>query len=151
MSHKTFMRYLTWSVAGISILMLTTASAWGTGYLRTDPRTFFEVMWQTHFGNPCIGVQTVTNSGAQLTYMQPGAPAEANYLQVGDRIVAVNGKRVEDSDDLSRLIRLSHPGEVIGIKVRRGDFLGIRDTLSWGIRLGYYKGETCVLFPLASR
>ena len=146
MSPKTFLKYLLWSVSGMGIIM-TTVSAWGTGYLRTDPRTFFEVMWQTQFGDPCIGVQTVTNSGAQLTYVQPGSPAEVRFLRVDDRIVVINGKRVENSNDFIRLVRLSHPGDIIGVEVRRGDFLGLRDTVSGGIRLGYYKGETCVPFP----
>ncbi|MCB9745439.1 MAG: PDZ domain-containing protein [Alphaproteobacteria bacterium] len=67
-----------------------------------------------------IGV--VPGEGAIVTEVLPGSPAEG-ALQVGDEIVAVDGQEV--GGDALRLRRLAAgaPGEVIALRVRRGDDL----------------------------
>ena len=146
-THRTSLGYLAWFLFLAVFTFVSTLAVYGIGYLRTDLPTFWTMVRQRHFGDPCIGVQTTTDNVARLVYIQPGSPAKASHFQVGDRIVVLNGRRVRDIDDLTTFIGFEHPGEVVGIEVRRSGFLGIRETLSWGVRLGYYEGETCIPFP----
>ncbi|HET6380648.1 MAG TPA: trypsin-like peptidase domain-containing protein [candidate division Zixibacteria bacterium] len=50
----------------------------------------------------------------------PGSPAEAAGLRAGDVIVAVNGSRVDASDDLAEHILAYRPGDEITLRVLRG-------------------------------
>ena len=58
-------------------------------------------------------------SGAIISRVQAGSPAEDAGLQAGDVIVAVDGMKVDDSRDLRNIIGLVRVGEEIGVEVRR--------------------------------
>jgi S1-C subfamily serine protease len=51
----------------------------------------------------------------------PGSPAEAAGLQDGDVIVAVDGERVDEDHDLSSHLLPHMPGDVITLRVLRGN------------------------------
>jgi serine protease DegQ len=65
-----------------------------------------------------VGAKT----GAIVSSVEPGTPAESAGLMAGDVIVAVNNETVEGSADLRRKIGLRRPGEVVEIAfVRDGE------------------------------
>ena len=57
---------------------------------------------------------------AEVSSVTSGSPAAAAGLQVGDRVVAVNGRHATAFDSVSRLIRSSHGGKVTLIVLRDG-------------------------------
>jgi serine protease Do len=73
--------------------------------------------------------------GALVASVVPGEPADEAGMQQGDVIVQVEGKDIENAQDLLRTIAGKKPGEKIGITVwRKGETekftveLGARDT-----------------------
>lgn len=62
----------------------------------------------------------VRRIGARIESVDPEAPA-ADALEPGDVIVAVNGRRVRAPGDLRRLVTKRRPGEVVRLRVVRGD------------------------------
>jgi S1-C subfamily serine protease len=64
-----------------------------------------------HFGG--------VNAGVIVTESAAGGPAEKAGLRLGDVIIAVNGKPVEDFEDLSKLVGAALPGATVEITFRR--------------------------------
>jgi S1-C subfamily serine protease len=64
--------------------------------------------------------------GAQVGQVVAGSPADKAGLRVGDRIVALGGEPIRDSDDLSASVNSRQPGEKVPLVVERG---GQRRTL----------------------
>ena len=60
-----------------------------------------------------------TRSGALVSRVESGSPAETAGIQAGDVIVAADGTKVESSRDLRNFIGLVRVGERIGIDVLR--------------------------------
>jgi len=58
-------------------------------------------------------------SGALVAQIQPGTPAAKAGLQVGDAILAVDGRKVKDSRDLARLVAAYEPGTKVNLSVVR--------------------------------
>ncbi len=58
--------------------------------------------------------------GAVVANVTPGSPAEKGGMQAGDVIVAVNGRKVNESRALPHLVAKIKPGSVARIKVIRG-------------------------------
>lgn len=70
-------------------------------------------------------------SGAIVSSVEPGTPAEAAGLAAGDVIVAVNGETVEGSADLRQRIGLRRPGEEVEIAfVRDSDTQSVEIALA---------------------
>ena len=65
-----------------------------------------------------VGVSTGT--GAYVTSVGAGTPAEAAGLRAGDVITAVGGDRVTSSDALGSAIRKHRPGDLVEVKWQRG-------------------------------
>jgi len=80
-----------------------------------------------------IGIQPVTKELAQsfkldsthgvvVVQVEPGSPAEKAGLQVGDVILAYNGKAIEEGNMLPRLVGGTKPGEQAKLEVwRKGE------------------------------
>jgi serine protease Do len=60
------------------------------------------------------------SSGALVTVVRPGSPAEKAGLEPGDVIRAVNGTPIEDSSDLPPVIGAMAPGTTAKLSILRG-------------------------------
>ena len=71
-----------------------------------------------------LGVETgpadQSGSGAQVTSVVPGGPADRSGLRVGDVIKSVGGQRVNDPSQLSTLVSGKNPGDQVPVVVDRG-------------------------------
>jgi S1-C subfamily serine protease len=61
-----------------------------------------------------------TGTGAYVTSVSPGTPAESAGLLAGDLITGVNGDKVTSSDELGTAIRRNKPGDRVEIRWQRG-------------------------------
>lgn len=60
--------------------------------------------------------------GVTLTSILPGLPAEKAGLKAGDRVIEMDGKKLENQEGLRKVIRSKKPGDDLKIKiVREGD------------------------------
>jgi putative serine protease PepD len=59
-------------------------------------------------------------TGAALTQIVPGGPAERAGLQAGDVVLDIDGKQIREFSDISRAVNSHQPGDQIDVKVRRG-------------------------------
>ena len=69
-------------------------------------------------------------AGAVIAQIAPGSPAAAAGLQVGDVVVAVNGKSVSNASSLRSAVGLTPPGQEIDLEILRN---GASRTLSVAI------------------
>jgi len=78
---------------------------------------------RTHFG-------ASAEAGVMVGRVEPGSPAEAAGLQVGDVITALDGERVATGGDVRRRIRALADGETAALEVRRdGKLLNLNATV----------------------
>jgi putative serine protease PepD len=73
---------------------------------------------------PYLGVATgrvspTSPDGAVVRAVRPGGPGQRGGLQVGDVIVGMNGRRVDDPTDVSAAIRGQVPGDTVTVQVQR--------------------------------
>ncbi|MCW3017545.1 MAG: hypothetical protein JWO02_4637 [Solirubrobacterales bacterium] len=59
-------------------------------------------------------------TGAALTNVVAGGPAEQSGLQPGDVVLSIDGKQIREFSDISRAVNSHQPGDQIDVKVRRG-------------------------------
>jgi hypothetical protein len=69
--------------------------------------------------------------GYKLASVVPGSPAAEAGLQAGDVVVEFGGSPVADLPGFTRALRVHAPGDLVEVKVRRGDRL-----LSFTVALG---------------
>jgi S1-C subfamily serine protease len=77
-----------------------------------------------------LGVSNATTdnqSGAQVTGVVPGGPADRAGVQQGDKIVAIDNRPISSSDDVSAAVAAHRPGQQAKVTVIRG---GNRRTLT---------------------
>ena len=78
-----------------------------------------------------VGIQPMTKElaqsfkldapvGAVVVNVEKGSPAEKAGLKVGDVILSYNGKKIEDPNELPRLVAATKPGEKATLEVWRG-------------------------------
>lgn len=84
------------------------------GYLgvRTQPVEIAEAVRQA--------LQSEQNQGLLVVWLEEGGPAERGGLLVGDILVAVNGQRVGDPDDLFSTLNSDTVGKAVAVEVLRG-------------------------------
>jgi S1-C subfamily serine protease len=76
------------------------------------------------------GHEVSVDAGAYVKSVGAGTPAARGGLEVGDVVVAVDGKRVTSAASLGGLIRQHLPGDTVEIKVvRNGDEVTVTATL----------------------
>jgi membrane-associated protease RseP (regulator of RpoE activity) len=61
-----------------------------------------------------------TSRGALITAVRPGSPADRAGLPVGGVVVAVDGRRVDSSDDLVSMIHAAQPGQEVELRYFEG-------------------------------
>jgi PDZ domain-containing protein len=66
------------------------------------------------------GYEVPEAEGLYVAATLPESPA-SDVLEVGDVVLAADGARVVEVDDLGKLVRARRPGETIGLRVRRDD------------------------------
>jgi S1-C subfamily serine protease len=77
-----------------------------------------------------IGIRNGTSpdrSGAVVDSVVPGGPADQAGVRPGDKIVAIDDKKVSSSEDVSAAVTARRPGEQAKVTVERG---GARRTLT---------------------
>ena len=75
--------------------------------------------------------QVHQNAGVGVTEVVPGSPAAIGGLQVGDTILAIDGRRLGDAGDLQKLMISEAIGKTILLKVvRDGQELDLSATLA---------------------
>ena len=75
-------------------------------------------------------VELVAESGACITDVNPGSPAEKGGLKVKDVIIAIDGKEVSGSDSLIKMLLNYMSGDVITVKFdRAGEIMETQVTL----------------------
>jgi len=68
--------------------------------------------------------------GILVANVVPGSPADSSGLQVGDRILAVDGQEAHTADDLTAIVRAMRPGDDVELTVlRKDDIFPIRVVL----------------------
>jgi len=70
-----------------------------------------------------LGITLVDPGASPLTIkgFVPQSPAEVSGLQTGDRLLRVDRLRAPTYDQLNVAVRLLNPGDVIGIRIQRGE------------------------------
>jgi len=70
-----------------------------------------------------LGVETgdaETASGALVSAVVPGGPADEAGLQAGDVVVSIAGRAVTKSDEVAAVVGAKKPGDSVKVAVRRG-------------------------------
>ena len=67
-----------------------------------------------------LGVPVRTMDLVTIIDIETGAPAETAGMKVGDRVVAVEGKQIESTEEFSRLMK-SWAGIAVNVQVERGE------------------------------
>jgi len=74
---------------------------------------------------PWLGVQTTDSTdptvptGAEVTSVVPGGPADGAGVTQGDVITEVDGQPIRSADDVSRIVNGKQPGDQIDVRVDR--------------------------------
>jgi tetratricopeptide (TPR) repeat protein len=77
---------------------------------------------QPPLGGAWIGASVAPgNDGIRITLVSPNGPALMSGLKVGDVIIAVDEHEARDSQTLLPIIASHQPGDLIVLKVRRGE------------------------------
>jgi putative serine protease PepD len=85
-------------------------------------RTAEELIKTGKSSYPILGVSVDTNygeSGALITSVSPGGPADAAGIQEGDIIINLDGRVITNPDELIVAIRNRAPGDRVSITVKR--------------------------------
>jgi serine protease Do len=82
------------------------------------------------------------DKGAMITSVSPGSAAEKAGLKKGDIITEIDDKKIEEADDVSKIIRSHKPGDKVSITYLRG---GKEQKQS--VELGKWKGATMPPVP----
>ena len=78
-----------------------------------------------------LGIRYVFHHGAaQIDSVLPNTPADAIGLRRGDRVIAIDGDRVDSANELQERIYMGHPGSRPLIQIERDDAIEmVRPTL----------------------
>ncbi|MEM6365995.1 MAG: PDZ domain-containing protein, partial [Planctomycetota bacterium] len=92
----------------------------GFGVVGTGPITV------EHKGKLGVILQRISQTGARIERIYPDSGADAAGLELGDRIVAIDGRRQTDFRDVIATLGTMFPGEVVRLTIdRNGDTLDL--------------------------
>jgi S1-C subfamily serine protease len=87
----------------------------------TVSRTVDEILAKGHVSRPYLGVGLqAVQLGVIVLSVEPGGPAEAAGLLVGDILQALNGKTLADPADVQAALAGHAPGAAVALRVLRG-------------------------------
>lgn len=105
-------------------------------------RVMEEIIENGEVSYPRLGIEvldTLDRSGARVSAVDPGSPAEESGIRQGDIVTSVRGARVLTSGELVGLVRSLSPGETVDISILRyGERFVVNVTLG---RLGAAEGR----------
>lgn len=90
-------------------------------YLGVQMATLTPQLAQENNRDPNAPVMLPETSGALILRVLPDTPAAQARLRLGDVIVDVNGQPVKTAAQLQQIVENSGVGEVLKVKIRRGD------------------------------
>jgi C-terminal processing protease CtpA/Prc len=67
-----------------------------------------------------VNIMSDDREGVVVQHVHDGSPAEEMGIRAGDRITAINGRKVESTQDFISRIRNMEPGEEVEFDFRRG-------------------------------
>jgi putative serine protease PepD len=72
--------------------------------------------------HPYLGVSQVDDpaGGSRVAEVVSGSPAERAGVRTGDVIVSIDGKPIQDAEDVSSALDGHQPGDRVKVEVRRG-------------------------------
>ncbi len=129
-----FLEFLLWGVFAVSCLMAVSAGFGGSSYVNLTGKTvesigieYFEKMASPEIkvaeDAPAqagfLGVTPVEEAGISVGDIDVGSAAEASGLQVGDRILSVNGYSVESREYLVDLIASFAAFDEVAVRISR--------------------------------
>lgn len=82
-------------------------------------RAYFGVFSQDIDRNLADAYGLAKPVGALLTRVSPNSPAQKAGLKSGDVVLALNGKMIETSDDLTNLVNRAKPNDSFTVKIQR--------------------------------
>jgi hypothetical protein len=77
-----------------------------------------------------VNIMSDDRDGVVVQHVHNGSPAEEMGVRSGDRITAINGRKVESTQDFISRIRNMQPGEEVELDIRRGRANGSEKTVS---------------------
>lgn len=75
-----------------------------------------------------------TGTGATLTDITPGGPAESAGLTSGDVILSIDGEQIREFSDISRVVNAHQPDDQISVKIRSSTGEILTKTVTLGVR-----------------
>jgi 2-alkenal reductase len=84
-------------------------------------RPFLGIRWQLVSPQIALSYGLSTEYGAYITEIIPGSPAEAGGLQVGDIIIRIGEKTVDENNSFVNALFAYQPGDTVDVAVMRGD------------------------------
>jgi serine protease Do len=94
--------------------------------------------------SPYLGVSLETadeGAGVKISGIVPGTPAEKIGLLPGDVIVALSGAAVDSDKEFTKVLAKYHPGDLVTLRIRRGDGLEDYSVFLERRPLGSFRGE----------
>lgn len=112
---------------GINTLKSVGVNLEGIGYaisIDTVKWLYDEIAQKGHVNKPYIGFRGISNPpyqkpGVRVSEIMKDSPAANSDLMVGDIIIAIDGNKIKNMDELSRLLTLKKIGDKIKIHVIR--------------------------------
>lgn len=118
-------------VIGINSVKLSTSGVEGMGFAIaiSEAKPIINDLMQSGYvtGRPLVGIGIAeTRYGLFISSIQEGSGAEAAGLQVGDMVLAVEGKKVTSTSEVNEIRDEKKPGEMLKFKIlREGDTMEI--------------------------
>lgn len=80
----------------------------------------------------CLGVELTDRfGGLAVRWVVPNSPADIAGLQSYDRLLGLDGERIDLYYDFLRILRSHHPGDVVSLEISRGE-----TNMSLDVKLG---------------